>query len=233
MAGHAVLDAVRAAQRFAPAGLRGAATPVGLWGYSGGGHATAWASELQPAYAPELDVKGVAEGGVPADIEVTARHLDGGPFSGLYLAAAVGISRAYPEIDLPSLLNAAGREMARKIGEECLEEFARDFPFRRMSEFTTVPDPLAVPRVQAVLEHNRLGRRIPRAPLFVYHSILDELNPIAPADALVATYCRAGVPVKYHRDPTSEHISLTVSAAPLAAAFLADRFAGRPVPSTC
>ena len=233
MAGHAVLDAVRAAQRFAPAGLRGSATPVGLWGYSGGGHATTWAAELQPSYAPELNVKGAAAGGVPADIEVTARHLDGGAFAGIYLAAAVGISRAYPEMDIQSLLNPAGKAMVEDIGNQCIEDFTPNYAFRRMSEFTTVPDPLVVPRVRAMLEHNGLGRRAPRAPLFIYHSILDELNPIAPTDGLVATYCHAGVAVKYYRDPASEHISLVATGAPLAAAYLADRFAGKPAPSTC
>ena len=52
-AGHAVLDGIRAALRFGPAGLAGPSTPVGLWGYSGGAQATARATELQPGYAPD------------------------------------------------------------------------------------------------------------------------------------------------------------------------------------
>jgi hypothetical protein len=43
--GQAVLDGIRAAESFAPAGLSGSATPVGMWGYSGGALASAWASE--------------------------------------------------------------------------------------------------------------------------------------------------------------------------------------------
>ena len=72
-AGHAVLDSIRAAESFPPAGLGGEGTRVGIWGYSGGGQATAWASELQPTYAPELNVVGVAEGGVPAVLRKTHR----------------------------------------------------------------------------------------------------------------------------------------------------------------
>ncbi len=57
-----VLDGVRAAVAFEPAGLD-AATPVGLWGYSGGGQVTLFAAEQQPTYAPEFNVVAVVAGG--------------------------------------------------------------------------------------------------------------------------------------------------------------------------
>src|SRR5688572_12887734 len=96
-AAHGVLDGIRAALSFAPAGLR-SDTPVGMWGYSGGGLATAWAAEFAPTYAPELNIAGVAAGGVPPNITAVAKNLDGGLFSGIVLAGTVGMSRAYPEL---------------------------------------------------------------------------------------------------------------------------------------
>lgn len=144
--GQAVLDGIRAAERFPQSGLS-ANTPVGLWGYSGGGLATAWASELHPRYAPELDIVGVAHGGSPADVEVTLRNLDGGPFSGIALAGAVGVSRAYPEMKLDSIWNDAGREMVENIGDMCIEDFVAAYPLRTLAEFTTVADPMALRRV--------------------------------------------------------------------------------------
>ena len=57
MEGHAVLDGIRATLASPEAGLS-ARTKVGIWGYSGGGLATGWAAELQPSYAPELNVAG-------------------------------------------------------------------------------------------------------------------------------------------------------------------------------
>lgn len=59
-AGQAVLDGIRATENFTPAGLEGTKTNVGIWGYSGGALASGWAAELQPGYAPELNIKGVA-----------------------------------------------------------------------------------------------------------------------------------------------------------------------------
>ena len=65
--GRAVLDAARAASRVTGAGLSPSG-PIGVFGYSQGGQAAAWAAELQGTYAPELNVVGVAAGGVPADL---------------------------------------------------------------------------------------------------------------------------------------------------------------------
>jgi secretory lipase len=140
MSGHAVLDGIRAAERLGSTGLAGSATPVGMWGYSGGGLATGWAAELQPSYAPELQVRGVASGGTPADLKAAAATIDGGPFSGLFLAAAVGLSRQYPE--MLTVMNDRGRAMIDAIGDLCYAGESIAFPFRRLSEFTTVPDPL-------------------------------------------------------------------------------------------
>jgi hypothetical protein len=73
--GYATLDAIRAAEHQLD--LSADSTPVGAVGYSGGSIATEWASELQPVYAPELDMIGVAEGGIPADFAHNLSSLDG------------------------------------------------------------------------------------------------------------------------------------------------------------
>ena len=59
--GYRILDGVRAALQCERLGLSPSA-PVGLWGYSGGGFASAWAAELAADYAPELNVVGAVLG---------------------------------------------------------------------------------------------------------------------------------------------------------------------------
>jgi hypothetical protein len=230
-AGHAVLDGIRAARSFSAGGVSG--SPVALMGYSGGALATAWAAEQQPAYAPEVRLAGVAEGGTPAYLAAVFDTIDGGPFAGLGFGAIVGISRGYPEADLPSVLNAAGRQLVSDVASACVYELAARYPYRSLDEFTTVPDAVRLPQFAGVLAATRLGQAVPAAPVFNYHATHDELVPVATADALVAGYCAAGVPVRTYRDPIGEHNSLAVSGAPLALAYLADRFANRPVPTNC
>jgi hypothetical protein len=231
MEGHGVLDGIRAVERLPGTGLAGAGTPVGLWGYSGGGLATSSAAELLRGYAPELAVKGIASGGTPADLAAAGRQIDGGPFSGLFLGAAVGISREYPET--LSILSDAGRALVRQIGDMCVEQLSATFPFRRFNEFTTVADPLSDPRVADTLRIIELGKVAPPAPVYLYHSIFDELIPFAGAQKLRDTWCEGGTKVTFHADPLSEHVVLAASGAPAAVAFLAGQFNGVPVPSNC
>lgn len=231
MAGHAVLDGIRGALALPGNGLAGSGTPVGMWGYSGGGLATSWAAELQPGYAPELEIAAVASGGTPADLTAAARQIDGGIASGLVLLASVGISRAYPE--MLALLNDAGRAMVQRIGDMCIGEAVSAFPFRRLNEFTHSPDPLAEPVAGTVMEANHLGRRPPAAPVLLYHSILDELIPFPTAQQLHRDWCRGGATVTLHADALSEHTSLAATGAPLAVGYMASRFAGLPAPANC
>ena len=92
--GHAVLDVARAALQLPNTGL-GADTPIGLAGYSQGGGASAAAGELAPSYAPELAIKGIAPGAVPADLKATGANLDGGPYAEFMLYAVDGLSSSY------------------------------------------------------------------------------------------------------------------------------------------
>ncbi len=61
LAARFVLDGIRSAMAFEPAGLD-AATPIGLWGYSGGAQATLSAAEQHPGHPPELNIVGAAAG---------------------------------------------------------------------------------------------------------------------------------------------------------------------------
>jgi pimeloyl-ACP methyl ester carboxylesterase len=233
MAGHGVLDGIRAAANFAPAGLSGAATPVGLMGYSGGGQATTWAAELQPTYAPELDVVGIAGGGVPADLNVVARHLDGRPEAGIGIAAAFGIDREYPSM-LDGLLNDHGRQVGDAVSDQCIENFAAAYPLAHFADLTTAPDPLSLPQVTDVLTANSLGKARPTAPFYLYHSAADQLIPVAVADRLAQHYCAtSAAPVFYDRNAAGDHIGYALTGGVTAMAFLADRFAGLPAPDNC
>lgn len=230
--GHGVLDGIRAAQNFAPAGLKGAATPTAMWGYSGGALASQWANELAPDYAPELNLVGVAAGGVPADIEAIARAIDGGPLSGVYFGATVGLSRAYPEIDIDALLNDKGKAAFDNLGGMCIAEFSVSYAFRSMSDHVTVPELLDVPAIKGIIAENTMGQREPGSPTYIYQGTHDELAITPPVDDLVDTYCGMGATVQYKKI-LGEHITTAGTGVPGALAYLKDRFAGRPAPSNC
>jgi hypothetical protein len=230
--GHGVLDGVRAAQNFAPAGLNGASTPTALWGYSGGALASQWANELASGYAPELNIVGVAAGGVPANMEAIARAIDGSALSGVYFGATVGLSRAYPEIQVDRLLNDRGRAAFETLGHQCIAEFTLQFAFQHMRDYVTVPELLDVPAIRQVIAENTMGQRIPDAPTYVYQGANDELAITPPVDALVQKYCGMGATVQYVKIP-GEHITTAGTGVPGALAYVQNRLNGKPAPSSC
>jgi hypothetical protein len=230
--GRATLDGIRAAESLPDTGLSGAATPVGMWGYSGGAIATGWAAELQPSYAPELNLQGAAAGGTPADLLAVGRALDGGPLSGVILMASLGLAREYPVFRLG--FNEAGKALEADLADTCgLGDAGLRYPFRRLGEFTVVEDPLNFPFVVETMNQVRLGSTAPTAPVYLYHAVLDEGIPFAQAAQLKEDWCARGANVTFHADFLSEHVTLGATGAPAAIAFLSDRFAGRPTQGSC
>lgn len=230
--GHAVLDAARAATRLSGSGLSRSG-PVGLFGYSQGGQATAFAAELEPTYAPELNLVGVATGGVPANLAQVARFNDGNLGFSLVLAAAVGHAAAYDDVPFEEILNDLGRRTVPRVASACTVELATIAPGGRLTDFVTVPDPLSHPRWQARLAENRAGQRAPAAPVYLYHGTLDELIPFSIAQELRSDYCGMGANVRWQPLPLAEHVAGVSVGGPAAMAWLGERFAGRPATSNC
>jgi hypothetical protein len=234
-AGQAVLDGIRATENFSTVGLAGAATKVGVWGYSGGALASGWASELQPSYAPELNIAGVAEGGLPVNLRDILNGINGGPFAGIAMSGVAGLAHAYPQLAafLNAYLTPAGQSAFATVNSECNAQSAARYAFTNIYQYFTVSNPLDLPVPQQVLTDDTLGQHTPTAPMFVYQSVNDELVPHADVDAVVNKYCAAGANVTYQRDVLSEHVILAVTGAPDALNWLSDRLTGKPAASGC
>ncbi|MFZ3499571.1 lipase family protein [Streptomyces sp. 5.8] len=230
-AGHAVLDAARAATRLPEAGLP-ATTPVGIMGYSQGGQASSWAAELQGSYAPELQVKGTATGGVPADLLKVADFNNGSYGSGLIFMAAAGQDAAFPELKLDSYLNPAGKLLVGAMKDNCVAIDAIAGSFKRISDLTT-RNPLAQPDWQARLNQSKLGRTAPAAPVFQYHALADELIPYSVGSRLRSDWCARGTNLEFDTIWIGEHVSGVITQSLAAGNWLADRFAGRTPHPNC
>lgn len=235
-AGQATLDGIRAAENFEPAGLAGTATPVALWGYSGGALASAWASSLHPGYAPELNIVGVASGGTPADVFGVVKNAENGPFFNLIFSAIFGTNRAYPELIPDALLNDKGRAAGKSLKDACLGNPTDGSlpPMGKLADYTTAADPYATPGAVAVRPKVTLPQagRVPTANMYLYHEQHDELIPIAGTDALVKTWCDAGAHINYFRDPVGgEHVAGVATGTPAALLYLISRFSGAATPT--
>jgi pimeloyl-ACP methyl ester carboxylesterase len=230
--GHAVLDMVRAAQRLPGSGVA-ANAPVGIWGYSQGGQAAAAAAELEASYAPELDVRGTVAGGVPSNLEGVAANLNGpNNFFFTFLAfAALGLDTAYPELDLESYLNDAGRNLFNSGRNACLVDGLLLGTGQRIENLTT-SNPLNTPQWQARVREQALGTVRPAAPALLYHGQQDQVIPYDQGTGLRDSWCSRGARVRFVTTQT-DHIGGFGSLNTEGTAFMRSLLTGQPVATTC
>ncbi|TDD67925.1 lipase [Actinomadura darangshiensis] len=230
--GYSVIDAVRAAQRLPETGLS-ADAQVAFRGYSQGGAAAMWAGQKQPGYAPELKLAGVVGGGVPSDLAAVGLPLEGKDPFGFLLYSMIGMDHAYPELDLDSYLNDAGRAAVTGMeGGACTLELLLDYRGKTIPDYFTA-SPFATEAWLDRVAQNQLGLEPVKVPVFQYHSTADEIVAFGQAKELRDNYCKLGVPVTWRTWDGISHITLVYRGDKDAMAFLADRFAGKPATSNC
>ncbi|MGW3482169.1 lipase family protein [Rhodococcus indonesiensis] len=236
LGGRVTLDGIRAVQRVPE--LQVADSKVALGGYSGGGMATSWAAALAPEYAPELNIVGAAEGGVPMNLVKMAESLGTAPHPafGLAMAAALGLEREYPDrIHVTPQLNAQGHWLKQLIANGCTNEIMFWGVGRSAAEMTDNRRFLDDPAARTVMEENSLElyAGVPKAPIFEWHSPTDALIPVDSVVATMRRYCAAGVPVQTLLTPTPDHLSAAALGLFPALDWVDARFRGEPAPSTC
>lgn len=228
-----VLDSLRAARAFKPAGIDPKA-PIALWGYSGGAIASSTAAQMQPSYAPKLKLAGVVLGGNNATIRGGLEAFDGSAFGGAIVIGLIGLDRAYPEYHLTDQLNDAGKARVAMSQEDCIAEAAIKHPAFQASSALKDPEALNGPPFTEVFRRASplTFPGVPAAPVYDYHAIDDELAPIGPSRLLLERFCRAGVVVQQVEEP-GEHFTEVAQGEPGAVDFITKRFAGEKPVNTC
>lgn len=230
--GYCVLDGLRATLSFEKFGLAGD-SQVGLWGYSGGGLASAWAAEMHASYAPELNIVGAVLGSPVGDLGHTFRRLNGSYLAALPALVVSALSKTYPDLNRVIEQHATedGRELLRRLeGMTTLEAVIRLFR-TDMDNLVNPPleEVLAMPEVQYVFQNIKLGTAVPTPPVLLVQAVHDSVIAVDDIDELAHLYSSGGAQVTYHRDMFSEHMLLHPMSAPMTLRWLTDRFAGRPL----
>ena len=244
-AGYDTLDAIRATESFlasqSPAGAPVTGYEVGLTGYSGGSIAADWASELAPTYAPELNIVGVAEGGIPVDFAHNLTYINGSQsWSGVIPAVLEALARAFG-LDLSTYLNPYGMQLANAVSTECISDFGNTVPPGLKIQQLLKPqyqDIFQVPAFDDIINKLIMGTAPghPKGPLLMgvgndpknAQGQGDDVMVTADVEALAHEYCGQGVPVEYHEYQNASHEQAALQFEPEAIAFLQQRFAGAP-----
>jgi alpha-beta hydrolase superfamily lysophospholipase len=230
--GYRVLDGIRAALNSERVGLSPSA-PIGLWGYSGGGLASAWAAEMCGDYAPELDIVGAVLGSPVGDLGHTFRRLNGGLFAGLPAMVVAALAHIYPDLDrvIKEHTSEEGRALLDSLEKMTTVGAVVRMAHKNMGDYLDEPleKILSTPEVTYVFDHIKLGVAVPTPPVLIVQAVYDYLIDVHDIDALADAYSAGGADVSYHRDAFNEHALLHPLSAPMALRWLTDRFARRPL----
>lgn len=225
------LDSLRAARQLTELRLDNRTV---VWGHSQGGQAALWTGIVGPAYAPDIELIGVAASAPATDLERLARiHASdaAAATSGPYLATAY--SQYYPDVRFDELVPEGGREISREIADLCPEP--KDLP--RLSELGSQLGAAGIvfpPPSGAFAD--RLRQNSPNEPvglpLVVVQGMTDPVIPPAVTDAFVDQQCAAaGASIAYWRVRERDHDTVLAADGQIAEMLVSwteDRLAGKP-----
>jgi alpha-beta hydrolase superfamily lysophospholipase len=230
--GYRILDGLRAALSSEKHGLSQSA-PIGLWGYSGGGLATAWAAEMSGSYAPELNIVGAVLGSPVADLGHAFRRLNGSFYSGLPAMVVAALSHVYPELDRIIQKHATdeGKAMLLRVENMTTAHAVMRLIGMDMGKLVDRPlnEILDMPEVRQVFDSIKLGTAVPTPPVLIVQAVHDRIVSVDDIDDLTHIYKSGGASVTYHRDMFSEHMLLHPFSAPMTLRWLTDRFNAKPL----
>ena len=238
LAGTGVLDSMRAVANFRETlGFDSDNPAVVGYGYSGGGIATSWAASLQPTYAPEINIKGWASGGTPANLTGTAVFFDGTLFVGFLPQAIAGLTApsawgAELEPILDRVITPNGTAVIEQSKRICGVENLFTVPFQRIQtkKFQSLgKDIFYEPTIAKVLEQCIMGQHkneTPTAPVYMYHAPHDEVIPYSNATTLRDTWCNAGASVQFVNVENGGHATTEIIGFPGAYKFVQAAFNG-------
>lgn len=169
-AGRSTLDATRAAQRHF--GMVG--SPTYGRGISGGAMSMGRAAELQPTYAPDLNLVVVQLVATPANFWAVTQRMNNSEANALLMAAAIGNTRSNPQ--LAAHLPRGARLMASllRVGDWPLEAvIPLGVVGLRMETVTQDPYIWERPDVQAAIAENNLGQSRPNAKVMIVNPARD------------------------------------------------------------
>lgn len=235
-AARSVLDAVRAARQLSGLAID---NQVVVWGHSQGGNSTLWTGMRAPAYAPDVNVLGVAALAPASDLTVLvsgSKSSSFGKITSSYLLHAY--AAVYPDIRIDDYMRSGLQLVVADLARRCVGEWptlvsilqAKLLPGDGIFSRSPVSGALGL----------RLAQNSPKqpiaAPVLIAQGQADDLVLPAVQDSYVAARCAAGQPIDYRTYPGLDHLSLVALNSPLGADLVAwtrDRFAGRPAVDSC
>ncbi|GAA5987243.1 hypothetical protein JCM10908_001875 [Rhodotorula pacifica] len=216
----AALDSLRALLNFKTTLPDSTGYKAVLHGYSGGGHASAWATQFVKTYGSPLNIIAAAYGGVPVALDTELDFLSSGAFASLGTAALAGLGNAFPDLEawLQNNTTPAGKAALNSVRtDNSCNSFVSMPGVDVYSYFTNGRAALSEPIPQKYIQAGLLGSAqssqfasasgVLPIPVFQYHSSSDEIVTYEPIPAYYADQCARGATLQLSTTIISEHLT--------------------------
>ncbi len=233
---HSLLDAARAAQRFAPAE---SGEEVLIVGHSVGGHAMGFAVEGATDYAPELDIIGaVGSGaGVVTGTDAVVDYMITSDLKGYMMIAMASQAAEYGEDVAPydRLLTDKGVEELAYLDDHCVQEILPYYAEIPSQDLFRLDDwDMTLTNGQHPGDLNAVGKTAPIAPILLVHGTQDTSVPGNFIVPWAEFACESqAVQLNWYEGPHRVFYDRATGAADDVLAWIDGRLAGEEPPSVC
>jgi acetyl esterase/lipase len=226
----AAIDSVRAVRNL-PGSEAG--TRFAVWGHSQGGHAALFTAGLAASYAPELQLVGAAAAAPVTDLTALLAQPGDNPLWGALLSYTVWSWTQVYGLKAADIVPATAGATVTAAAAGCLEN--REQLDRVIAEAAPLVGQPVTPddHWRAALAENDPQPWSTGVPVFLAQGNLDPVIDPVLTRTFAQRLCQAGVPVRYVVMARGDHYTAGGRSAGSAAAWIADRFAGRPPKDDC
>jgi hypothetical protein len=224
-----VLDIVKAAQQIPDAG---ASDKTLVWGQSQGGQAALFAGEIQPTYAPDLDLLGVVSGAPVTDASTMFPAAATIPETlGFAVMGLMGVEAAFPQAKVSDVLTPAALDKTKVVDQKCYGAVLD--AFKQPVDQVIAHNPADVPPFPELLAVDTPGSTPTAAPMLVYQGLSDDVVYKVFTDQYVKKACALGDTVEYKTFSGKDHYEENAAAEKDVLEWMQARLAGVAAPSTC
>jgi len=208
-----------------------------VFGHSQGGHAAMFTGQLQPTYAPELNMIGVVAGAPPSQMDILGDSLIGGDFQGYLIMTAAGLVAADDQLSLSSVFSEQALSLIDVVETGCTSEIFEAYNSLDYNEVSVVDDPFDLPDWGIAIRANDTNLLPVQTPLLIIHGGEDEQIPVETSAMLVTQLCafaEQGPTVRnVYEGQSHAGVLTTFAAVPDLLTWVEGRFAGEDAPDQC
>ena len=247
-AGYNLLDGARAAQQFCDSSRNitvTAGNQIILEGYSQGGQSALFAQQIQPTYAPQLNLVGTVTFAPGSELRFPAQQTAGEQYSTRITALALAMYAYSQYYDVPNQLTAwlkepYATELPARAEDQCGAGIATWLGFWPEQVF----QPALLTAVQngewdalqpwtGYLDANTPGNFTSSAPVLILHGNQDSMLPVEGSVKLTQRLCAHGTSATLSRYADADHLNIVARARSEAVTWIQDRLANQPMTDSC